>query len=140
MTVRRTPRQRAGQRGADEAGRPAGDFRDIARRRQDAEEKLRKHLEGERDGRPVDDPHELVDTLDPGGHARVMRPPAAGPAEKTDGSRNSPGAAGPGSAEADGTETTGGPGDAERTGHEDAEGTGATGGPTASGTSGLRDG
>lgn len=55
MTGRRkTPLQRAGSRQAAEPDQDSDEFRNMMRRRQDAEEKLRRHLEGERDGRPIE--------------------------------------------------------------------------------------
>lgn len=55
MTARRkTPLQRAGSRQAAEPDQDSDEFRNMMRRRQDAEEKLRRHLEGERDGRPIE--------------------------------------------------------------------------------------
>ncbi|WP_417233333.1 hypothetical protein [Arthrobacter sp.] len=51
---RKTPLQRAGTRHTGETEHEVDEFRNILRRRQDAEEKLKRHLEGERDGRPVD--------------------------------------------------------------------------------------
>lgn len=50
---RRTPLQRAETRHAAEPDQDTDGFRNMMHRRQDAEEKLRKHLEGERDGRPI---------------------------------------------------------------------------------------
>lgn len=52
---RRTPLQRAESRHAAEVDQDSDAFRNMMRRRQDAEAKLQRHLEGERDGRPVDD-------------------------------------------------------------------------------------
>lgn len=54
---RRTPLQRAESRHAAEVDQDSDEFRNMMRRRQDAEAKLQRHLEGERDGRPVDDPN-----------------------------------------------------------------------------------
>ncbi|WP_372698184.1 hypothetical protein [Arthrobacter sp. JSM 101049] len=53
---RRTPLQRAESRHSAEVDQDSDEFRNMMRRRQDAEAKLQRHLEGERDGRPVDDP------------------------------------------------------------------------------------
>lgn len=57
---RRTPLQRAESRHAAEVDQDSDEFRNMMRRRQDAEAKLQRHLEGERDGRPIDDPHGAV--------------------------------------------------------------------------------
>ncbi|MBM6622187.1 hypothetical protein JTF08_11265 [Micrococcaceae bacterium RIT802] len=71
---RRTPLQRAESRHAAEPDQDTDEFRNMMRRRQDAEEKLKRHLEGERDGRPI--PVEETPEHDSG-----SAPPAAGGSE-----------------------------------------------------------
>lgn len=55
---RRTPLQRAERRQAGPHGGEEDDFRNMTRRRQETEEKLRRHLEGERDGVAIEDDDE----------------------------------------------------------------------------------
>ncbi|MGO2003066.1 hypothetical protein ACTXI0_02670 [Arthrobacter rhombi] len=51
---RRTPLQRAERRQAGPHSGEEDDFRNMTRRRQETEEKLRRHLESERDGVAVE--------------------------------------------------------------------------------------
>ncbi|GAA1354757.1 hypothetical protein GCM10009596_00840 [Arthrobacter rhombi] len=73
---RRTPLQRSESRHAAEQGQDVDEFRNVMRRRQDTEEKLKRHLEGERDGRAIDpakDADADADSADDPGN-----PPATG--------------------------------------------------------------
>lgn len=69
---RRTPLQRSESRHAAEHGQDVDEFRNVMRRRQDAEEKLKRHLEGERNGRAIDPAADADSEDDPG------NPPATG--------------------------------------------------------------
>lgn len=80
---RRTPLQRAESRQAKEPEQDQDEFRNMMRRRQEAEEKLRRHLESERDGRRIP-PEELAGqaagtsaSTDPPAGARIPEEPGA---------------------------------------------------------------